>query len=331
VKVINLVEQPLECPPTLEERVADAAEALRLAEALDDPIPLYFAAVYRRISALQAGDFERSASCLGQMRALSARLRQPILTWVTTFHEASEALVLGDHQLAERLTTEALEIGTESGQPDAVTFYGSQLLVVRHEQGRLGEFLPIISAVAAEMMAMPEYLGAVAAAQMEAGQHDEARALLRAASADGFASLPMEIGWVHGVIAFAQAAIDLEETVPVAQLFDLLAPYHGQVAYNGLMPLEPVAMYLGALASLLGRYQEAEVYFAEADELNRRAGATFAAARTDLSWGQMLLARRGPGDEERGRDLLTRAQASAAARGFGYVEAHAAEALHSLG
>ncbi len=331
VNVINLVEQPLECPPTLEERVADAVEALTLAEALDDPVPLYFAAVYRRISAMQAGDFAQSSRCLGQMRDLSTRLRQPILTWITTFHQAAEALVLGHHQLAERLTTEALEMATESGQPDAVTFYGSQLLIVRHEQGRLGEFLPIISAVAAEMAAMPEYLGAVAAAQVEAGQYDEARALLGAASADGFASLPMDIGWLHGIIAYAQAAIDLGETAWAAQLFDLLAPYHGQVGYNGLMPLEPVAMYLGALASLLGRYEEAEAFFGESAELNQRAGASFAAARTDFSWGRMLVARRGPGDTERARELLTRAQTSAAAGGFGYVEVHAAEALQSLG
>jgi tetratricopeptide (TPR) repeat protein len=331
VSVLNLVEQPLECPPTLDERLADAVEALSLAEALDDPVPLYFAAVYRRISAMQAGDFRQSSSCLGQMQALSARLRQPILTWITTFHSAAEALLFGDHELAERLTTEALEIATESGQPDAVTFYGSQLLVVRHEQGRLGEFLPIISAVAAEMAAMPEYLGAVAAAQVEAGEHDQARALLGAASADGFSSVPMDIGWLHGLVAFAQAAIDLEETVSAAQLYDLLAPYHGQVSYNGLMPLEPVAMYLGALTSLLGRYEEAEAYFMESAELNERAGASFAAARNDYSWGKMLLARGAPGDAELARDLLTRAHASAAAHGFGYVEAHAAEALASLG
>jgi tetratricopeptide (TPR) repeat protein len=331
VSVLNLVEQPLECPPTLEERLADAVEALSLAEALDDPVPLYFAAVYRRISAMQAGDFGQSSRCLDQMQALSARLRQPILTWITTFHRAAEALLFGDHELGERLTTEALEIATDSGQPDAVTFYGSQLLIVRHEQGRLGEILPIISAVAAEMTAMPEYLGAVAAAQVEAGEHDQARALVRAASADGFASVPMDIGWLHGLVAYAQAAIDLKETVAAAQLYDLLAPYHGQVSYNGLMPLEPVAMYLGALASLVGRYEEAEAHFREAAELNERAGATFAAARNDFSWGRMLLARGAAGDADRARDLLARAHATAAARGFGYVEAHAAEALQTLG
>ena len=281
---------------------------------------------------MQAGDFGQSSRCLGQMRDLerpgsdspsspgsppSTRQPRPWSSATTNWPSGSPP--------------RRWRSATESGQPDAVTFYGSQLLIVRHEQGRLGEFLPIISAVAAEMAAMPEYLGAVAAAQVEAGQYDEARALLGAASADGFASLPMDIGWLHGIIAYAQAAIDLGETAAAAQLFDLLAPYHGQVGYNGLMPLEPVAMYLGALASLLGRYEEAEAFFAESAELNERAGASFAAARTDFSWGRMLVARRGPGDAERARELLTRAQTSAAAGGFGYVEVHAAEALQSLG
>ena len=46
VQVLTLVEQPLEAPPTLDERVADTTEALALAEVLEDPIRLYFAALY---------------------------------------------------------------------------------------------------------------------------------------------------------------------------------------------------------------------------------------------------------------------------------------------
>ena len=96
VQVLTLVEQPLEAPPTLDERVADATEALSLAVALDDPIHLYYAALYRRISALQAGDFASSATCLELMRSLNEGLGQPVLMWITRFHEAAEALVAGD-------------------------------------------------------------------------------------------------------------------------------------------------------------------------------------------------------------------------------------------
>jgi hypothetical protein len=48
------------------------------------------------------------------------------------------------------------------------------------------------------------------------------------------------------------------------------------------------------------------VYLAQATSMSTRARAKFFAARTDLSSGHMLTERRGPGDDERARELLTR-------------------------
>ncbi len=326
VQVLNLVEQPLEAPPTLEARVTDTIESLKLAEGLGDPYHLYFAAVYRRISAMNTGDVQVSARCLDLMRSLSERLRQPILRWITTFHEAAEALVVGDPETAEALSTQALEIGTECGQPDAISFYGTQMMFVRHQQGRLGELLPIIASVSNET-SMPGYRGGLAAAHLDAGEEREALALLESAAADGFASLTMGIGWLEGVITYTQVAIELQVAQPAALLFDLLAPYHGQVGFNGLIPLEPVAMYLGGLASVIGRYQEAEDYFVQSAEISARMSAQFFAARTDLLWGRMLLESKAQGDAERGRGLLTRAHTSGAANGYRNVERIAEEGL----
>ncbi len=328
VQVLNLIEQPLEAPPTLDERVADTIEALRLARVLADPYHLFFAAVYRRISAINSGDGQIGAECLDLMQSLSEGLRQPILMWISAFHEAAEALVVGDPERAEELSSRALEVGTECGQPDALSFYGSQMVIVRHQQGRLGELVPVVEAVAAET-GMPNYKGALAACHLE-GDPAEAAALLKAAAADGF-TLPIGIGWHEAIIAYAQVAIELEEPEPAALLYELLAPFRGQVSFNGLMPFEPVAMYLGGLASVLGRYDEAETYFGESAGISRRMGAQFAIARTDLLWGRMLLRCKGPGDVERARRLLETARAGAATRGYGGVERHADEALRHPG
>jgi predicted ATPase len=327
VQVLNLVEQPLEAPPTLDERVTDTIEALRLAEMLGDPYHLYFAAVYRRISAMDSGNVEIPTRCLELMRSLSERLRQPILMWITKFHEASEALVVGDPERAEALSTEALEIGTECGQPDAISFYGSQMVIVRHQQGRWGELLPVIESVAAET-GMPNYKGALAAAYLDADE-EQALVLLDAAATDGFA-LRMGIGWLEAIIAYAQVAIELHASKPAALLFDLIAPYRDQVGFNGLMPLEPVAMYLGGLATVLGRYEKAEDYFVQSAEISDRMGAQFCAARTEVLWGRMLLERNAPSDTERARGLLTRAYATGAACGYGNVERLAKDALAHL-
>ncbi|MGD0313857.1 MAG: AAA family ATPase [Acidimicrobiales bacterium] len=331
VQVLNLVGQPLEAPPTLQERLADTAQALVLAESLGDPSLQFFAAVYRRIDTLNAGDVETPAACLAVMRSLSDKLRQPILDWITTFHEGAQALLSGDHERAEVLATEALAIGTECGQPDAVSFYGTQLLIVRHQQGRLGELVPTIEAVASETGMSSYYNGALAAVYLDSGEQRRALELLDDTADDGFRSLRMGIGWLDGIIAFTEVAIELRASEPSRLLFDLLAPYHDQIAYNGLIPHEPVAMYLGALASVLGRYDIVEPYLDDASEFNVRAGATFATARTELVRGRMLADRDAAGDHDRARAILTAVRSDATERGFGTVERRAAAALSGLG
>ncbi len=92
----------------------------------------------------------------------------------------------------------------------------------------------------------------------------------------------------------------------------------------------PVSHYLGGLATVLGRYDEADAYFAHAAAFNDRADAKFFAARTNLSWAKMLAERQAPGDNERARDLLTKAHTAAAAHGYANIERRAAEALQHL-
>jgi hypothetical protein len=88
--------------------------------------------------------------------------------------------------------------------------------------------------------------------------------------------------------------------------------------------------YLGGLATVLGRHDDADAYFTQAAAFNDRANAKFFAARTNLSWGKMLAERRAPGDIEKARDLLTKAQTAAAAHGYANVEQRAAAALQHV-
>ena len=89
-------------------------------------------------------------------------------------------------------------------------------------------------------------------------------------------------------------------------------------------------MYLGGMAGVLGRYDEAERYFVEADDLNKRGAMRYAEAQTNLWWGRMLLARGGSGDVERARDLLDSARMIALDHGYGLVGRRAAEEMSNL-
>jgi tetratricopeptide (TPR) repeat protein len=327
LRVICLVEQPIEVLSTLEERVADTTEALSLAAELDDPVLLYFANVYRRITAMQEADFATSATCLGEMQGLNDRIGQPILQWITAFHEAAEALTVGDTAAAETSALAALQVGSDSGQPDAVVFFGSQMVIVRHQQGRLGEFLPTIRGVAEQVSEMPHFLGGVAASLLDAGERDEALRLLESAAADRFGSLSLGFGWTEGICGYSEVAIEMEAIDPAGMLFDMLKPYDRQIPFNGLMPFEPISMWLGSLATVIGRYEDAERYLEEATGSNSLGMRRFAQARTDLARGRLLAAK---GDDLQARQMLESARSSATENGYAAVERRAAAALSKL-
>jgi len=331
MRVLYLVGNPIMVPSLLGERVADTAEALAIAEALGEPALLHAACAYAITTAVQSGDFEEADRCLAMMCTVSARLQQPVLTWMSTFFSAGVAIMRGDHERSEQGAEAALQIGTESGQPDAFLFYGAQIIPSRLQQGTLGELRPMIEAVVVDNPGLPGIRAWLAVADLEAGDTERALQLIQAESADAFVSVPYDLIWLTSLSSFAGAVIELHAAEPAQQLFDLLEPYHEQIPAGSLGSFPPVACYLGGLASVLGRFDEAENYFIEATELIARGGMKFASAWTQLIWGRMRAVSSGPGDTERAHELLTNAQTAAAAYGYANIERRATEARERLG
>jgi len=253
------------------------------------------------------------------------------LMWMTAFKDTGTAIMAGDPERAEQLATTAFEMGTETGQPDALAIYGSQLMYVRHQQGRLGELVTLIEQAVADNPGIPAFRPVLASAHLEAGNDVTALGLLESAAADGFASLPSDFLWMMGATFHAMVAVELRATGPAQKLHDLLAPYHDQVPFIGTLGFFPVALALGGLASVLGRYEDAEASFAEATELNTRGHMTYFAAYTELWWGQTLAARGASGDRDRARSHLEGARDLAATHGYTGVERRAEKELSKLG
>ncbi|MDP9335991.1 MAG: hypothetical protein M3Q30_22150 [Actinomycetota bacterium] len=133
------------------------------------------------------------------------------------------------------------------------------------------------------------------------------------------------------MVLYASAAIGCQDPTYASPLVDQLKPWADQWVTTGPTAEGPVNHYLGGLAAVLGRYDEAHAYFTEAAGSCSRVGAKFFAARTNLWWGTMLAERNAPGDTEKARDLLTKAHALAADHGYANVERRATEALQRLG
>ncbi len=329
VRVLNHISYPLLVPSGLEQALARSADALARAVQLGDPVLLLGALIRRQYGAACAGDIDELDRCLELAGSLADQLDQPTLSWVNTFERATRALIAGDTERAEQLATEAVQIGTDSGQPDAAITFGAQLMSVNWQRGTLGQLVPLVEQAAADNPGLPVFVGAVALALAEAGRTEEAHHLLEEFVVSDL-ELPLDVNWLFGMILYAEVAIVCGDPTCAGPLFDELAPWASQLSYNDATTGGPVSHYLGGLASVLGRYEEAKVYFAQSAEFSDRVGATLFAARTDLSWGTMLLERRASGDAERARSLLTRARATAAAHGYAAVERRADKALHTL-
>jgi tetratricopeptide (TPR) repeat protein len=328
IQVSNLLELPLEVPQTLAERLADRAEASALAHRLGDPVLEYWAASCEAHAALEAGQVDVADRCLALAWALGERLGQSNLLWHSRFRGSCRAQLAGDHEAAERLATEALQVANDSGQPDAFSFFGAQLMGVRWQQGRMGELVPLIAQSAVDNPGVPTFTAALALAYTEDDQHGEALELLDDAAAGRFGSLPLDPIWLTGISCYAEVASELRAVDAAGSLFEMLQPWHGHVIDNGLTIQGPVAHFLGGLATVLGVYDQAESYFAEADRMSKGMKARFFSARTDVAWAKMLLVRGRSGDGGRARQLLAEAHANATRLGYGTVARRAAVAAN---
>jgi class 3 adenylate cyclase len=330
VRVVNHISYPLGVPQLLHQSLVRTADAMARAERVGDPVQVFVAAVWRAYAAECAGDVDETDRCLEIVRALADELNQPSLSWVDAFMQTVRALIAGDTAHAEQLATEAFRIGTDGNEPDAAMYFSSHVVEVSWQRGTISDLRPVIEEVIAENPGFPGYAGSLAVANVEGGHTQDALRLLQRFAAADF-DLPLDPAWLGAMVAYAEAAIECREPKYAGPLFDRLAPWAGQMSTSGGGSAEgAVSHYLGGLAAVLGRYDEADRYFTQAAAFNERVGAKFFGARTNLSWGRMLAERRGPGDAEKARGLLTKARAAAADNGYANVERRAAEALRRL-
>ena len=329
VRVLNQVFVSLFVPSQLERSWGRTADALVRAERVGDPVLLFFAAWWRAEVAGRGGDVDEMDRCYAISGSLADQLDQPTLNWANTFTRSMRAQIAGDPDQIEQLAKEALRIGTDSGQPDATIHFGGSLAQARWQRGTLGEVAHRIELTVAGTPSAPTH-SLLAMAYVEGDRLDDAARVLEEFALTDF-DLPLDSRWLIRMVEYAEAAIECRASKYAAPLLDRLAPWADQLATAaGAVAEGPVSHYLGGLATVLGRYDEADAHFTQAAAMSKRMRATFFAARTHLLWGRMLAERTAAGETEKARDLLIEAHTTAAAHGYATVARRAAEARHLL-
>ena len=299
-------------PDTLEQRRRLVGELFDLTQRLDDPRLSLFTAGWRFGTGLEAGDRSQIESSLQTLRALAASVPQPTIGWGLLVDEASWSLVQGDIEASEQWAIQAFEAGAAAGEPDAAMVFGVQLFIVRHFQGRFGELVDQVVRSASEEDGVAGYRAGVALALLESGREDEAREL---ALTEDLQSIPLEQAWSSAMILWAMVFSRLAIVDRAGELYELLAPFSGQLAATPPSAYGTIAWALGTLAATQERYEQAEDHFAAAAQIEGSLGAPLLLARTHASWAGALIARGRPEDLNRAQTMLEEAHDTVAPLG----------------
>jgi class 3 adenylate cyclase len=316
-------------PETLAERLAVTAELVALSESGEDPLQRFWALVWRGSTALQAGDTDEADRCLDALRRLTARLGQPRLQFVLGTQETVRAQFEGRLDEADRAAADAVALGMETGEPDALSLYAAQLGPIRWQQGRLDEVSDLMGQIVEAAPAVAVFGALRALAELESGREGVARQLLEATGRDGFAGIPADPVRLGTYALWAEVAARLGAAAEAAALHARLEAWRDQVVLDALGTVGSAARPLGMLAAVLGRPEEADAHFAHAQEVHDRMRAPSLHARTQLDWGLALQRGARPGDAARARELLDRAAAETGRLGLAALQRRAREAVEA--
>jgi class 3 adenylate cyclase/tetratricopeptide (TPR) repeat protein len=292
----------------IEEELATVTELVRLAEEAEDKENALVAHCGRLQDAMWLGDMPVVDAGIQAHDRLGQELQQ----WAQLHHTATlramRAVMHGRFEEGERLAQEALAMGQSFGHPYAPAVYAVQLYLLRMQQGRLAEMEAIFQAAV-----QPVARAGLAYIYVAEGHEAEARSVFEQLAADGFASIPRDANWMLTLAALAQVCVFLDDSQRAETLHGLLSPYQGYNVSidNAIVCYGALSRYLGLLAAVLRRWDDAERHFEDALAMNARMDTPPWVAWTQQDYAAMLLKRGEPGDREKARELSEQALATA--------------------
>jgi tetratricopeptide (TPR) repeat protein len=272
---------------------------------------------WRVLDLLERGDHAAARREIDEHGRLADELRLPGYQWWTPMWGAMLAFLEGRLQDAERLRTEAVEIGRRASDMVAELFGWIQTVFVDLEREPIAPGAPADVpdrlAVQAVQSAFRSDLPLIYA---EMGRTEDARRELDALAADRFAAVASDMNWLASMTGLAQGVALLAAPAPAGELYELLLPYRARAVLVGraALCLGPVELHLGVLATTLGRFADAEAHLDAAAEWAAAAGARPWAAWAKVHRAELLAAR---GDAGAAATLAADAAQEAHALGWG--------------
>lgn len=316
-RVLALRFEAIWAPSTHAERLAETAELLDLAQRSEDRRLRFFAARFRSFACWEGGRTAESDQHLDAECRNADEIGQPYLQWVATLSRAGRLLAAARTQEAEAAAEDALRIGAEADEPDAMLAYGAQLLQIRRQQGRGSELLPVLQGVGS-LGGFDEFdlRPGMAMIHCEAGSFDKARAVAGDLLAGPFPPPGSHIE-AETLTLLSEIAAALDEADAARRLYDSLGACSGLLLVDQVVRHGPFDHHLGLLATAAGDLGTVDGHFARAVGLSSSVPLPYWRAEAEVGWARALLRRREPGDAAQARALLGSAAEAAGRLGLG--------------
>jgi tetratricopeptide (TPR) repeat protein len=220
------------------------------------------------------------------------------------------------------LAQEALAIGQNLELPGVMGLFGTQMFTLHRELSRLNEVEPILRHFMQTAEGAKAWGPGLALIYAELGRTAEARAQFEQVSANDFADIPHDANWLPCMTYLADVCNFLGDRARAALLYERLLPYKkvAVLMATGSACYGSASRYLGALATTMARWDEAEQHFQDASAMNSAMGARPWLAHTQYQYARMLLTRDQAGDSDRAARLLKDALATARELGMRALE-----------
>jgi tetratricopeptide (TPR) repeat protein len=290
----------------------ELAELRAIAERGTDPLRHAMAYMVEVMRAIHVGDISAAERALETAADLADELRLPILRWLVTIVRGNCVTLAGDLEDAEKIVQEAFELSQATDQPDALSWYGVQLYMLRYQQARLNELTPLFAAMSESAPTLLTWHAARALAHTEAGEWEAAQQVIDDLLNVGYYDRPEEPHWLIGMscLGSALAAIGTDSAA-MSAAYEALA---GRATiFSSIMPLSLGSneRVLGELAFALGRVDDAAGHFAAAVKANEQAPAPTFAARSRVGLIRCLLSQGRTPDEPEVAEQIAAVRAAA--------------------
>ena len=311
---------------TLELRTAIATELADCTAEVQDPALQWWAHIIELHAYAAQGELARARAALERTQRVAEELGQPTLRWFSTFHAAAWGLLHGDLAAAQRSAERAFAIGQEAGEPDALLIYGIQLSFVIRAQGRGQEIIAMIEQRSNASPGIAALRAGLAWTLCWLDRRAEATTILKQAASDRFAHILPASDELSALLLYADAAVQTGDVDASSILYERIEPFADQIDWNAATSWGHVRMYLGLLAALLGKHDQADQHLGFACEFQEANGILLPAARAQLGWAEALAAR---GDAPRAREHAARALQLSREHGYRLFEERAAALIET--